>query len=333
MTYPKGYQKRYLHERSFLSFEFPGPNEVSRAYIPFLENAEVSESQKSNLAEYSLLARPGSIYSYLGAKSRNISLQFNITLQHVIDTLGTEGINERFKQIFVRNDKSDEQRRFFPGRAESSKDIASTNGINHAVAHMDYYNSLTGGAQRGLYSRQQQKLQQPNGVFNSLQTIPGFETLALLAEYDFQSFIEKQKALNLVMWWVNLARSSVLNNSKNTIYGAPIVRLTHGPLYNNIPCLAENVNIQIDNNVGFDVESLLPKRITISMSLVEQRIGDFGEFSSEYLVKGDNITGWESVISENNMDPYNGLITQTNGLQAGMVYPTADGDAVRGGRF
>lgn len=310
MVYPQGYQKRYLHERSFLSFEFPGPNEVSRAYIPFLENAEVSESQKSNLAEYSLLARPGSIYSYLGAKSRNISLEFNITLQHVIDTLGTEGINERFKQIFVKNDNSQEKRRFFPGKAESAKDIISSDRVNHGTIHIDYYNSLVNNTKLSNLAKRNRNVELSNGLFDSLQEIPGFDISVLEEVSDFEGLLEKQKALNLIMWWVNLARSSVLNNSKNTIYGCPIVRLTHGPLYNNIPCLAESVNIKIDNNVGFDVYSLLPKRITVSMSLVEQRIGDFGEFSSEYLIKGDNITGWESVISENNIDPYNGLISQ-----------------------
>lgn len=326
MVYPDGYQKRFLHERSFLSFEFPGPGQVTRAYIPFLENAQVSESQKSNLAEYSLLARPGSIYSYLGAKARNISLEFTITLQHVIDTLGTEGINERFKQIFVRNDKNEDQKRFFPGRVETSKDVTFSNQINHAFTHADYYNSLIRKGKRTSYAKQQQKLQETAGVFNSLQSIPGFETLALLAESDFQSFLEKQKALNLVMWWVNLARSSVLNNSKNTVYGCPIVRITHGPLYNNVPCIVENVNIAIEDNSGYDVETLLPKRISISMSLVEQRIGDFSEFTSEYLIKGDNVTGWESVLTENNTDPYNGLITPGKGPITGPGF-------VRGGSF
>jgi len=276
MSLPKEYKKRLLHERSFLVFEFPGPNEVKRAYLPFLENIDISESQKSNLAEYSLLARPGSLYSYLGARSRSFNLEFKMTLQHLIDTLGTEGLNQRFRQIYTKTDKADEKSRFFNSVQSKSTDFSY---INHATVHKNNYSNLS-------------------TAFIDINPL-----------VIDQSVIEKEKALNLMMWWVNLVRSSVLNNSKNTVYGCPIIRITHGPMYNNVPCLVENYNIKIDEAAGQDVDTLLPKRIIVQMSLVEHRVGDFSDFESTEAIKGDNVTGWESVIDENNIDPYNGDIS------------------------
>jgi hypothetical protein len=294
----EGYNPRLLHERSFLTFEFPMAGEkISRAYLPMLENCDVSESQKSNLAEYSLLGRSGSIYSYLGAKSRMISLTFKITLQHVIETLGTEGISERFKQIFTK--VTSEKERFFPGNSDRGKNV-NFDYINHARVHANYYNTfLTTVSNDSDLDRILGGRSTENIISDSIGT-PIF--------YEDQNFDFHFKTINLILWWTNLIRSSVKNNSQNTVYGCPIVRLTHGPMYNNIPCLVENYNIKVNEQVGYDVYTLLPKQLEISVSLIEERTGDFTEFKSGETIRGDNLTGWESIISENNMDPYNGII-------------------------
>ena len=44
------------------------------------------------------------------------------------------------------------------------------------------------------------------------------------------------------------------------------------------------------------------------MSLVESRTGNFGEYAPGTITDGDNLTGWESIIDNNSIDPYNGLI-------------------------
>jgi hypothetical protein len=121
--------------------------------------------------------------------------------------------------------------------------------------------------------------------------------------------IEKlNSTINLVFTWVNLIRGSVLNNSSNTVFGPPIVRLTHGPMYNNVPCLLQDYNINILEEGGYDAQTLTPKRLQITLNLIESRTGNFGKFSAGRIGDGDNITGWESVIETNNIDPYNGLI-------------------------
>lgn len=322
------FNNRQLHERSNLTFEFPGPNgEIKRCFIPFLENCDISESQKSNLAEYSLLARSGSIFSYLGAKSRSFNLTFKITFQHVVDTLGVEGINQRFKQIFTINAKENPRKLFFPDSDIEAKSIDNIYYVNHAATHRNFYRSLNGTSnakQKFVNSSINVINNVTNQVIDFKNTIVDYPQLNTVE--DQNSIIEQDKVINIILYWINLVRSSVKNNSRNTIYGCPIVRITHGPMYNNVPCVTESYSIKIIEEAGYEIENLLPKQLEISMSLMEQRVGDFGEFRSTDVIRGDNNTGWESFIEENNMDPYNGIIMPQR-------IPITGKDAPRGGSY
>jgi hypothetical protein len=46
---------------------------------------------------------------------------------------------------------------------------------------------------------------------------------------------------------------------------------------------------------------------------VENRAGNFGRYAAGKVVTGDNITGWESIITNNELDPMNGIIAQRGG--------------------
>lgn len=301
---------RHLHERSNLTFEFPGPNgKITRAFVPFLENCEVSESQKSNLAEYSLLSRSGSIFSYLGAKARTISLNFKITLPHVSDTLGLEGVDQRFKQIQT-NTQTEDPKTLFLIKNISNQATNSSIGKNYALKHAAYYKKLPFTSQSQVNFA---NLEEQNPYADLVQYVPGedtgiFQNLFGGDEIDINTIQQKDKTINLIIYWINLVRSSTKNNSQNTIYGCPIIRLTHGPIFNNVPCIVESYSIKVNQEIGYDVDTLFPKQFDISMSLVEQRTGDFGKFESGQPITGDNITGWESVIEGTDMDPYNGII-------------------------
>jgi hypothetical protein len=123
-----------------------------------------------------------------------------------------------------------------------------------------------------------------------------------------QGYKDLDKTINLVYCWINLIRSSVLNNSTNSLYGPPIVRLTCGPMYNNVPCLVEDYSIRILDEAGYEAQTLTPKRVQITLNLIESRTGTFGKYASTSRFEGDNVTGWESIIENNELDPNNGLI-------------------------
>ena len=84
--------------------------------------------------------------------------------------------------------------------------------------------------------------------------------------------------------------------------GPPIVRLTHGILYRSIPCITTNYSFSFDPNTGYDKDTMIPRVLKVDMELKEIRAGDFSEFdpSEANSIKGENLAGWEAVITNNN---------------------------------
>ena len=76
-------------------------------------------------------------------------------------------------------------------------------------------------------------------------------------------------------------------------------------MYMNSPCLVEDYKISVDKTSNYDLQTLLPHTIKVSMTLVESRAGDFGEYVSGNELKGDNLTGWESILDKNVLDSMN----------------------------
>ena len=64
-----------------LDFYIPGSTTDST--LVFEQNINVSESKAANYAKYDILARPSTIYAYLGAKSRVLKLSFDVLLDHL----------------------------------------------------------------------------------------------------------------------------------------------------------------------------------------------------------------------------------------------------------
>jgi hypothetical protein len=107
---------------------------------------------------------------------------------------------------------------------------------------------------------------------------------------------ERIKSIYQVMYWVNLIRSCVLTNSKRPYLGPPIVTLTHGIMFMNIPCICESYGIDSDEEAGYDPITLLPRRLKITLSLREVRLkgGDFAPDWKDKLL----MPGWDSLYDE-----------------------------------
>jgi hypothetical protein len=322
---------RVLEERSHLAVEFPQSDDrVFRTYIPFLENPKITEAGASILQEYQLLGRAGTIYSYGGAESRAFNVTFNINLMHMLHLESTEGITDKFKRGFnlFFSGKEQSKARFKLTNTRAARvageeptggivryqdgtpvdaaaaaraierdridtadpvgdpDIRMGKGYSHAETHRDFYNEAIRQIAPGLTS------------FQDFFGLTGND-----GRKDFD------KLIDLVYVWVNLIRGTILNNSSNTTQGPPIVRLTHGPMYNNVPCVVNDYDIKIVDDVGFEVQTLTPKKIEIQLSLSEVRTGNYGTFAPGKVEAGDNLAGWEAIISDNTIDPYNGAIT------------------------
>jgi hypothetical protein len=314
------YVPRKLADRSHLLFQFPQTNKrVLEVYVPFLENIDVMESRKSNLATYDIIGRNGNLFSFLGSKSRMLTVRFFITFLHVMETEAKEGLDSRFSRqiLLASEDKEAQKREFKKFSTASSKpnmsskptelskfsakinslnqlgqpDVIVGKGFSHAAIHRAYYQKLAGIVEDN-----------DTTVFDRLFGLPSGRQL------DNQRYEGLNKAIDKIMFWLNIIRSSTLNNSKKTSLGPPVVRLNHGIMYNNIPCVVESYNFRVVPEAGHDLQTLLPRQIEVTMTLNEVRIGNSGNFKSTVAIEGDNNYGWEAVISENNIDPYNGLI-------------------------
>ena len=112
----------------------------------------------------------------------------------------------------------------------------------------------------------------------------------------------RETALIKVMYWVNLIRASCLTNAKQPYLGPPLVRLHHGILYSDIPCLVSSYNITYDQMHGFDSKTMLPRVISVKLSLKEVRLR--GRAYSPG-ANGDYTPGWDSFIHEDfvTLDP------------------------------
>ena len=88
--------------------------------------------------------------------------------------------------------------------------------------------------------------------------------------------------------WVNTIRTCVSNNAKDPSLGPPIIRLTHGVMFQDVPCIATSVNITSDPLAGYDKRTLLPRKIDVTMSLEEFRMGDLGDYAAGEVTTRDN---------------------------------------------
>jgi len=293
---------RRLHERSFLMFEYYGSDsQVTRAHMPFLQNINITEVGKANLASYNLLGRAGQLFSYGGADSRKLSLEFELNALHLFHLQQTEGLTDRLMRTIKNTDKEQDRRSFFE---PSNKFKYGSQGTP-----FDYSANAVSELKRFFGEQTINELSSKLKSVDRHRAEPGTDPkVDLFLDNTFEGPVTSGdvfKSLNLIMYWVNLVRSSTLNNSKNTVYGPPIVRLNHGPMYMNSPCLVEDYKITIDKGSNYDVETLIPYSLKFSMSLIESRAGNFGDYQSGDLGNGDNLTGWESIIDSNVLDSMN----------------------------
>jgi hypothetical protein len=106
---------------------------------------------------------------------------------------------------------------------------------------------------------------------------------------------DRRRALYQVMYCINLIRTSVMTHSKKSYLGPPVVRLSHGMLYDNIPCVVTSYGISHDESAGYDRDTLLPNVIKVKMDLSEVRLRG-RNFNPK--TDGDFVPGWDSIIND-----------------------------------
>lgn len=279
---------RKLEERSKLTFEFPsvGGGVDIAVTMPFFENLSITESKRARYEKYDLLARSSQLYTYLGADSRKLNLTFNLNFPHILEQGTSTALENYISTVTVENNEA-ERNRFFLKR--DLKDVTQTLKQDAQKFTLDFFDQFTGfGFVPNTFFREGSD---PNQAGSE-------ERQAVLDS-------NKTKMINLVMYWMNIIRASVTNNSEQPIYGPPVVRLNHGIMFQNIPCICIDYNLEPVEAAGYDLQTMMPRQVKVSMKLEELRAGDYEKFEAGSLVKRDNLVGWEAIISgpHQSMDP------------------------------
>ena len=287
-----------LEDRSFLTFVFPeGNGESFRVRLPFYENPVIREGGKANYVEYNPQSRSSSLFSYTGAKSRTFNVDFNITLPMILElamkekrTL-TPGVQSReaLKELFfqAQSDRTVSDR--------SSETFEMTHG-NARDFYLQYLYNKGGATAIG---------KELNAAFEQVQvynSVLGIDTLTL-GEDQLDSLVDNvvnkaersdeiRFAINMVVYWINIIRSATLNNEDRPTLGPPTVRLNHGILYQNIPCICMSSKISYDpDKSGYDQRTMLPRVLKVTLSLAEHRTGNFGKYNINKIPDNDNLSG------------------------------------------
>jgi len=327
---------RALPERTKLMFYFPSPIPDEDYYIvelPFFENVSIRERKRARYQKYSTIARSSNLYAYLGADSRQFDLSFFLTLPHIEDE-HSELTKSSFMKLGI-NDRDHKNRMRFKS-PEHTGEVGVEGGISNpsvkiAYQYLDLEN-VESTAKQVLQFHPYLKLRdkayikktylgETPGEALDLEDLPpgtvlrGFETMATVPDKKKLELIRRYSTIDLIIYWVNIIRTSVVNNATNPIYGPPIIRLIHGIMYQDVPCLAQDYSIEWEEAVGYDLQTLLPRRIKVNMKLEELRAGNFQEFKepNNLIVSRDNLAGWESVVTQKHqsMDP--GYLSELTG--------------------
>lgn len=291
------FKNRALPERSFLYFVYPSRSatEINEGYLPMLENPNITESQKARLNAIDLLGRSGNLFTFQGARSRSFNLTFRMTLEHIRHYIHEVGLPSL--SVLLTNN----------GNAKQLFKLNPNKNSNNKITNYSYdYNknvSFDSGGQRDP------GVDEIDVLGKKMKIIGGGKWMAEIKDPVFNPNPNKQAlstddAINYLMYFLNIVRTSTIGNSTDTSLGPPTIYLNHGGMYNNIPCVCDNFNIKILDNVPYDVDTLIPKVIEVSMVLHENRTGNFGNFIPFKQVEGENLAGWECFLEYNTMDPH-----------------------------
>ena len=129
-----------------------------------------------------------------------------------------------------------------------------------------------------------------------------------IEQSNSQDLENKRKALEFIDYQINLVRSMPINNAEQPTQAPPIVRLNHGLLYQDIPCVCRNYSISQDSGPARDIgykSKISNKFVTIEIMLSETRTGDYQKtsFDPNNNSSRDNIVGWEQILKGRSLDP------------------------------
>jgi hypothetical protein len=298
---------RLLELRSGLFFEYPKLRLKDKNlifFLPFFENPIITQSKEARLISYDLINQNSTLFSHVGAKAREISLTMTLTIPHIMRSINSI---ENSQRLLKTLSTETEKKRF--GAKNILNPVEKEFSTNTTVAEevVRHWRELLFEGQGGTFGSP------PPIDINTGQTAGPWtssnQQISLDSEgvqrRDLPVNISKTalRAINSAIYILETIKTSVTSHGRNSILGPPTLRLRHGAMYVDVPCICKSYNITVEEAAGYDLKTLLPNRIVIQLDLAELRGGDFTSFSPGTPVKRDNMVGWESAIMYGTTDP------------------------------
>ena len=275
-------QDRELTKKSQMRFMYPKAGEDRTGEIgtgviitlPFFENISITESQTPRWSKHDILGRNGQLFTFTGSQSRSINLSFTMTMPH------------------IKESNPHPAARYISGSEDAKSAVRESMRESLNVAQqIDYANPLSS----------------KSPAMDPAKSDPGppEPTFGKKDDFSQSTSIKKKHAhtISITKWWINVIRTSTLNNGQDPRLGPPVIMLKHGPLYQDAKFICQKYEISFDENAGYDLESLLNRRILVSMDLLEVKFGN-GYLPGD-VNKGDALTGWQDLLDYGMMDPNN----------------------------
>ena len=291
-----------LQERSKLIFEFPTTesNATLDRVCPFFENPIITEKKTTSLIKYDVLGRTSNYLAYTGAKSKQYTVEFNMTLAHIVHM----ATNELFTQVPMPPTKLQKQGSFFttkPGTTEAvnsestytRKRKAFMTKVNGGLSLADAAAPIAAAAAVGVLFGTQLTA----GAADLADTTPELDLAVDLKAYSKDKDGVYNQALDIMLYWISLIRMSALTSRQQPTLGPPIIRLVHGVLFDNIATVLENYSISVVEEAGYDIVTLLPQQIKINLNLIQiQRNNDPRALTN--VTHMDEMKGWDDLLIE-----------------------------------
>ena len=305
-SYQEIFESRKMDQRSRISFHYPKAEESEKdtiVFLPFYENPTITETQAANYGTYNIIGRGSSLFSYLGSSSRKIKVSMHFTLPHL--AMHDMGI-ARFMRVYANAGKKAKQSLFLDKYAQKGDETNTKSSLAHAVQAeylaLAYPDDPVAGDLDSLVENPA-----TNSILSNVIKAEGIGEPSQMI-----------KIVDTLLFFISLLRTSVVNNASNPMQGPPLLRLSFGTLYQAVPCICKSYNLSWDEDAGYHLETLTPRRLKIDLVLEEVRVGNFGAYDAGTYIERDNLAGWEASISAGNgttpgytTDPLNVVNTGT----------------------
>lgn len=303
---------RKLELRSGLFFEYPKLQLTDKNlifFLPFWENPIITENKAARLVEYNLINRGSALFSHTGAEARTISIDFTLTLPHIMRSINSVLNSQRLIQSL----STDKEKKRFNNINPFEGEVPTTTAEDairqwKALVLENHLGNLETPDNKPLFA--------PGELDGDVSFLPDgpIVTTQLKDTGQVVRNVESRlvslnesptalKAMNTAVYILEVIRSCVAGNSTNTVLGPPVLRLRHGASYSDVPLICRSYNIEVDQDAGYDLKTLLPHRTTITLDCAELRTGDFETFEPGKPVARDTIAGWEAVQHWGTTDP------------------------------